>query len=178
MTLPKIFFYLNDLQLPKVVSTSLAYYGLKEVIGSKSNPIILKWSAELGLAKEYTTDSIPWCGLGMAKVVSDAGYTPVLKPLWALNWENFGTRINKNDAMLGDILTFKRTNGGHVGLYIAETKTTYFVLGSNQSDTHCITEIQKSRLHSVSRCKWLVAQPESVKKYFLNSSGKVSTNEI
>ena len=36
--------------------------------------------------------------------------------------------------MLGDILTFKRNGGGHVGLYVGEDKDCYHVLGGNQGN--------------------------------------------
>lgn len=177
-SLPSKFKYLNEIGvLPKVVRAALGYYGLKEVIGKANNPIIMQWAKDLGLEKIYTADSIAWCGLSQSIWVKEAGYTPVKDPLWALNWKNFGTSIAKKDAMLGDVLTFKRKGGGHVGLYVGESATTFFVLGGNQSDSVSITEIKKDRLQSVSRCPWSIAQPQSVKKYIISSTGKVSTNE-
>lgn len=176
--IPKKFNYLSSIvSPPKVIQIALNLLGIKEVVGAGNNPVILQWAKDLGLEKIYTADSIAWCGLTVAKVVKDAGYVPVKDPLWALNWKNFGTPISKNEAMLGDILTFKRPGGGHVGFYVGESATTFFVLGGNQGDSVSIIEISKSRLNSVSRCPWKIGQPVSVKKYIMSSSGNVSTNE-
>lgn len=176
--LPSKFKYLNEIGvLPKVIRTALGYYGLKETVGKANNPIIMQWAKDLGLEKVYTADSIPWCGLAIGIFVKEAGYNPVKDPLWALNWKNFGTPVNKNEAKLGDILTFKRSGGGHVGFYVGESATTFFVLGGNQSDSVSITEISKTRLHSVGRSPWKIGPPASVKKYIISSTGKVSTNE-
>lgn len=79
--------------------------------------------------------------------------------------------------MLGDILVFKRDGGGHVGFYVAEDKDYYHVLGGNQSDSVNITRIAKYRCVGIRRCDWKTAQPNAVKKYIVEASGKISTNE-
>ncbi len=62
-----------------------------------------------------------------------AGIDVVEKPLWALSWSNWGNPVS--EPMLGDILTFKRTGGGHVGIYVGEDLTHYHVLGGNQGNS-------------------------------------------
>ncbi len=79
--------------------------------------------------------------------------------------------------MLGDILTFKRDGGGHVGIYVGEDDECYHVLGGNQSNAMNVTRILKSRLHKARRTKWKVAQPVNVRKIQLTAKGKISTNE-
>jgi hypothetical protein len=79
--------------------------------------------------------------------------------------------------MLGDILTFKRNGGGHVGFYVGEDKECFHVLGGNQGNQMCVSRIAKARLHKARRTAWKVAQPKSVRKIQLSSSGVISTNE-
>ena len=135
----------------------------------------MSWAKDVGVDKIYTSDEIAWCGLFVAKVVLKAGFEVVKDPLWALNWSNFG--IKQSVAMLGDVLVFKRDGGGHVGFYIAEDKNYFHVLGGNQSNSVSITRIAKNRCVAIRRCNWKVSQPKEVKQYFVEASGKISTNE-
>ena len=160
----------------RVVVEAAKLIGTKEIIGNKHNPIILNWAKELGLDKVYTNDEIPWCGLFIAYVVFKAGFTPVKDPLWARNWSNFGNK--QTTAMLGDVLVFVRSGGGHVGLYVGEDDVCYHVLGGNQNNQVSITRIKKDRCISINRCTWRIKQPEAVQVYKYSSTGKsISENE-
>ena len=77
------------------------------------------------------------------------------------------------DKELG-IKTFE--GGGHVGIYIAEDKDCYHVLGGNQSDAVTITRISKKRCFGIRRPKYN-SQPEAVAQYLVSASGEVSKNE-
>jgi len=168
--------YLDEIKNPKIISEGWKLNGVKEIVGKNHNPVILGWAEKIGLGRVYTSDEIAWCGLFVAYVVYKAGYSSVINPLWAKNWLNFG--IKQVDAMLGDILIFTRPGGGgHVGFYVGEDATSYHVLGGNQNNSVSVARILKSRCIGIRRCDWKLAQPETVKKYFLNSSGNVSTNE-
>lgn len=160
---------------PNVIVEAVKLYGTKEIIGKEHSKEILDWAEDLGLKKVYTNDEIPWCGLFAAIVVKRAKFDPVQNPLWARNWNNFGTK--QNDAMLGDILVFSRESGGHVGFYVGEDKTCYHVLGGNQSNMVNTTRILKSRCIGIRRCQWKKAQPKNVRKIELESNGLISTNE-
>lgn len=125
----------------------------KKHIGTKEyskgdNPKILKWADLVGgqVKKDYTADSIPWCGLYVAYVFSQVGIEPIDKPLWALSWSNFGKKLS--EPAYGCVITFKRNGGGHVGFYMGEDSNYYFVLGGNQSDSVNMTKIAKSRVHA------------------------------
>lgn len=171
---------LNALKLiapPKMVREALALYGTLETPGTRDNPVIVQWSKETKTKDDnwYSKDSIPWCGLFMAVVAQRAGKEVPPNCLGAINWSAFG--IGVTVAMLGDVLVFTRKGGGHVGLYVGESKDSYFVLGGNQGDKVCITRILKSRIHSIRRPIYQIGTPESVKQYFYNNSGKASTNE-
>lgn len=118
------------------------------------------------------------CGLFLAEICKRAGLVTNLTPkesLWALNWSKFGTK--QPVAMLGDVLTFKRNGGGHVGLYVGEDDVCYHILGGNQSNMVNITRIEKSRLNSIRRTNWKLKQPINVRVIKLESNGIISKNE-
>jgi uncharacterized protein (TIGR02594 family) len=160
--------------LPKTISEGIKLLGTVETPGERNNPVIMSWSKEVGLAKSYSADSVPWCGLFAAVVAKRAGKDPVEAPLWARNWSKFGDA--SPTAGLGDVLVFIRDGGGHVGFYVAEDASAYHVLGGNQSDAVTITRIAKARCVSVRRPKYNV-KPDSVKPYIVAAEGSLSTNE-
>jgi uncharacterized protein (TIGR02594 family) len=174
--LPKQYAWLDDETGPKMLVEALKLYGTLEAPGSRDNPDIMEWAEELGLKRTYSHDSIPWCGLFAGIVAHRAGKEVVDSPLWALSWADFGDAVDKEDAELGDILTFKRNGGGHVGLYVGEDDNAFHVLGGNQSDSVCISRIAKSRLYKVRRPHYN-NKPENVRKIHLKSSGRLSENE-
>lgn len=160
---------------PKIILEAVKLLGVKEIVGPKHNSEILKWGKALGLGKIYTNDEIPWCGLFVGYVCLQAGKEIVSRPLWARDWLNWGT-IEKV-AMLGDILIFSRGTGGHVGFYVGEDSENYFVLGGNQSNEVNISRLSKARCIGIRRTPWKIAQPSNVRRIFLKSNGKISTNE-
>jgi hypothetical protein len=96
-------------------------------------------------------------------------------PLRAKEWLNFGTK--QEHAMLGDVLIFSRTGGGHVGIYVGEDTNCFHVLGGNQGDRVSIVRIDKTRCIGVRRTKWKISQPKNVRKLFLPDVGVISKNE-
>ncbi len=177
MNLPKEFEWLYKELGPRLLVEALKDYGLKETPGTANNPVIMKWAKDLGISW-YTGDSIPWCGLTMGAWAAHADYPyDKNKLLQAVSWANWGTKIAKDQAMLGDVLTFTRTGGGHVGLYIGEDADSFCVFGGNQGDAVGFTWIAKNRLNSVSRSPFKIGKPENVRKIQLKRSGALSTNE-
>jgi uncharacterized protein (TIGR02594 family) len=159
---------------PRILVQAVKLIGTKEIVGKAHNPIILDWAKQLGI-KAYTNDEIPWCGLFIAYCAHKAGVEVVDGPLWALNWAKYGTK--ESTPMLGDVLTFKRDGGGHVGLYVGEDRTHYHVLGGNQNNQVNVMRIAKTRLHQARRTAWKIAQPSNVRKIELSNKGIISTNE-
>jgi uncharacterized protein (TIGR02594 family) len=167
--------FLNTEKSPKLLVEAVKLIGIKEVVGKVHNPIIMSWAKDLDLQKIYTADEIPWCGLFIAYTCHKAGIDVVDKPLWALSWAKWGTKVT--EPMLGDILTFKRDGGGHVGIYVGEDKDCYHVLGGNQGNAVSVTRILKSRLYQARRTAWKIAQPANVRKVILTAKGAISQNE-
>jgi uncharacterized protein (TIGR02594 family) len=154
---------------------AVKHIGTKEIVGKQHNPTILSWAKALGLEKVYTNDEIPWCGLFVAYCAHAAGLDVVKHPLWALNWNKYGNVAKV--AMLGDVLTFTRNGGGHVGIYVGEDATHYHVLGGNQNNSVSVSRIAKDRLSQARRTAWKVAQPASVRVVHLAAKGVITTNE-
>lgn len=174
--LPARYDWLNKIGvLPKMISEALKEFGTQEVAGAGNSPKILAWAKEVGVQNEYTADAIPWCGLFMSVIAKRAGKIAPSHPLWALNWCAFGTPGNQ--PCLGDVLVFVRDGGGHVGLYVAEDKTAYHVLGGNESDQVMITRILKVRLHCVRRPEVKIAPAPSAKPFIMDGTGLISGNE-
>lgn len=174
--LPEAYAWLNAPELaplPRMVTEALEEFGVRETLGPADTPKIMEWARECGVAG-YDADAIPWCGLFMALVARRAGKVVPAGPLWALNWAKFGEPGGQPE--LGDVLVFVRPGGGHVGLYIGEGATTYYVLGGNQSDSVCITQIEKTRLHAVRQPPYR-AKPASARTYVLKGGSFVSVNE-
>lgn len=165
-------------QWPRTISEGLALLGVTEIVGKGSNKTIIAWRDELNAAgvkiAGYSDDDIPWCGLYAAIVAHRAGKRVVESPLWARNWQNFGTATN--EPSLGDVLVFIRKGGGHVGFYIGEDATHFHVLGGNQSNRVSIMRIEKDRCIAKRRPIY-TNKPESVRPYRLKAGGAVSTNE-
>lgn len=160
---------------PKMLVEALNLLGTKEIVGKKHNKTILAWAKEVGLENVYKADEIPWCGLFMAVVAQRADKEVPKDPLWALNWNKFGKQVD--EPMLGDVLTFQRKGGGHVGLYVYESPMYYGVLGGNQGNSVSVTAISKSRL-SQARRPLYNNQPANVRKIeFKAKLGDASQNE-
>lgn len=174
--LPKKYGWLANEPGPKMLVAALAEYGTFEGAGSANNPKILGWAREIGgdVAKVYTADSIPWCGLFVALCAKRAGKPLPASPLWARAWATWGEKSPR--ASLGDVLVFVRDGGGHVGLYVGEDATAYHVLGGNQSDGVTITRIAKARCIAARRF-YAVAEPANVRPVPMAASGPISTNE-
>jgi uncharacterized protein (TIGR02594 family) len=166
--------------LPRLTVAAGELLGTKETPGSGSNPVIMGWKSQLAaIGKDvagYTSDAVPWCGLGMGKIALDAGYRDEIPqhPLWALNWGDFG--VAAKQPCLGSILTFIRDSGGHVAQYLAEDQASYHVIGCNQSDSVTITRIAKSRLHACREPAYHV-RPDSARPFVVSPVGALSTNE-
>ncbi len=174
--LPPAYGWIDDMRpLPRMLEEARKLYGTFEVAGPDDNPVILGWAKEVGLAKDYIDDAIPWCGLFMAMVAKRAGKPVVEGPLWARNWANFAKPADK--AQLGDVLVFRRAQGsGHVGLYVGEDYGAYHVLGGNQSDGVTITRIARDRCIAIRRPAYRKA-PATAKPVHLAANGGLSTNE-
>lgn len=175
MRLPAQYSWLYNEKAPKMLLKALEFYGLKEVAGANNNPIIMGWAKQTGQSPFYNADSVPWCGLFMAFCAKEAGWKIPSVAVRASEWSTWGNPVTS--PMLGDVLVFTRTGGGHVGIYVGEDKDCYHVLGGNQGDSVSIIRIEKKRLNAARRASWIFNQPENVRVIQLAPTGAVSQNE-
>lgn len=162
---------------PRVLVQAISMLGVTEYPGPANNPTIMAWAKSLGLDKAYSADSIPWCGLGMAYIVSQAGFDPPVNPLWALNWQRFGNPVPGDMPMTGDIMVKTRKGGGHVTMYLAEDKTHYHCIGTNQSDMANVVRYPKEQFEFFRRCAWRANQPAQVRRIIVAPKGTLATKE-
>jgi uncharacterized protein (TIGR02594 family) len=177
MALPKKYAWLEEESGPRILKEFLKIYGTTEAKGTANNPTIMWWAKQIGLEKAYKNDAIAWCGLAMGYVAGQAGwdYAPRGNALWARNWLFWGNEPKV--PMLADVLVFKRGSGGHVGLYVAEDKECFHVLGGNTSDRVTIKRIVRNRLLGARRCPWRINQPANVRKIVTSPDGEITSNE-
>lgn len=121
--------------------------GIREKPGPDNNYIILDWATGLGIP--YKTDDIPWCGLFVAHCIGTTLSKEPLpaNPLGAQSWKRFGGPCTPQP---GAVLVFWREKPsswkGHVGFYVGEDTSGFYVLGGNQSDSVSIVRIAQDRL--------------------------------
>ncbi len=181
--LPVKYAWLEEIgTLPKLLASGLQYIGIKEIPGAKSNPVILDMARGLGVSDIYTNDDQSWCALFINHLIRINGKPPVdtkgdrynlLRAKWLANW---GAAVIHGEEKIGDLGIFERPGGGHVGIIIAETGSTFVILGGNQSNSVSFTEIAKTRLIAC-RNYYATNPPESVKQYHMDSTGQLSVNE-
>lgn len=172
--IPKQYSYLLSEPGPKMILEAIKLVGTLEAPGAPDNPVIIAWAKEANV-QGYTHDQIAWCGLFMSVVATRAQKIPPVGPLWALNWSKFGIKVT-DGPMLGDVLTFRRSGGGHVALYVGEDDLCYHILGGNQGDSVSFTRKEKEKLYAVRRPIYNV-QPANIRRIFLNDTGIISQNE-
>lgn len=176
LPLPAAYAWLGDYLAdghPAMTVEAVKLYGLREKPGAADNPIILGWAKETGITG-YVHDQTPWCGLFMAHCARAAGYALPVDPLWALNWGKFGAAVTV--PSFGDVLTFIRPGGGHVGIYIGEDDQAYHVVGGNQGDAVAFSRLEKARLRAARRPLYNMP-PKQVRPLRVAATGGLSSNE-
>jgi uncharacterized protein (TIGR02594 family) len=170
---------------PRMMAEAYRLLGVHEGNGRISNPVIMSWVDELKILRpsisRFTNDHLQaWCGLFAAHCAHHAGWELPVSPLWALDWGNFGKYSPV--ASFGDVLVFKRFNdlgkliGGHVGIYVGESATRFWVLGGNEGDAVRISPEPKSRLDTVRRPPYRTT-PLNVTPVVLSDDGSPQLSE-
>jgi len=114
----------------------MKFYGLREVPGVASNPLIIKWFKELGYPG-IQDDETAWCSLTVNIMAKNSGLEFTGK-LDARSWMKIGTEVI--EPHLGHIVIFWREKikgwKGHVALFAGynSTKNKIWCLGGNQNN--------------------------------------------
>ena len=128
------------------ISVALGEYGVKEIIGKKHNPRVLKYFKEIG-HDWVKDDETAWCS-AFANWVAKQANCKMSNKLNARSWLNIG--IKTDCPKIGDIVVFWRESHnswkGHVGFFVRETNNYIYVLGGNQRNQVNIKAYPKKRL--------------------------------
>lgn len=131
------------------------YYGVREVSGSESNPIISEWITRATEAV-YDDSLIAWCSIFVANMLWELDY-PTTMTLTARSWLEYGEIVEADNVCLGDIVILWRKSRhswqGHVGFYIRGDETHIWILGGNQSNSVNIQKYPKHRWLGYRRIK-------------------------
>lgn len=130
-----------------LIQKALSQYGVKEIMGTKDNPQIIKYFEALGYNGSKLHDETAWCSAFVNWVAKSLNYSYSGK-LNARSWLNIG--VSTANPQPGDIAILWRESPsswkGHVGFYIKETKRYVYILGGNQNNSVCIKAYPKSRV--------------------------------
>jgi uncharacterized protein (TIGR02594 family) len=130
----------------KAIELALSQVGIKEIVGRKHNPEVLKYFKETGQSW-VTTDEMAWCSAFANWICKKSGL-PYTGKLNARSWLKVGRKVDM--PKLGDIVVFWRESPqswkGHVAFFIRETKNWIYVLGGNQNNQVKISAYPKYRL--------------------------------
>lgn len=139
----------------KIYNTAKSYLGTSELRGDQHNPKILGFFKAVG-HDWVETDETAWCAAFAGAVLEECGYQGTGK-LNARSYLDWGTRVELEDAMLGDIVVFWRGRPdswkGHVAFYDSHDDEYIYVLGGNQSNSVNIAKYPIERLLGVQRLK-------------------------
>lgn len=164
--LPSKYAWLLQEGAPQLLVQALKLYGTREIVGKQHSPDIMSWLRELKFSW-IRDDETPWCGLALAIAAVRAGVATrnpeMPRAFW---WTGWGNPVAT--PMLGDVLVFSFS---HVGIYVGEDTTHYFVLGGNQANAYNISRFPKASLKAARRTPWKIAQPANVRRVWLTPQG-------
>ena len=160
---------------PIWLSVARMTLGIREVPGAANNPLLMQWAKDIGAPEWYDNDGLPWCSVYLNRLMlacqlplSGKGF----ELLRASSFMAWGSPLVL--PSFGCVMTFRRPEGNHVGLYIGENVTHYRILGGNQGNAVSETWIAKERLTAM---RWPTGTPAHEGRIWLNDSGAVSTDE-
>ncbi len=131
----------------KLLEIALSQYGIREIVGKRDNPEVLKYFDILGYDGARLKDETAWCSAYINWCAITAGL-PYSGKLTARSWLNVGTKVT--EPQLGDLVIFSRGNPkgwkGHVGVFIRKENGAIYTLGGNQGNQVNITPYTENRL--------------------------------
>lgn len=130
----------------KPFEIALSQYGIWEWLGKDHNPQVLKYFKEIG-HKWVKDDETAWCAAFVNWCLVKATKIQT-GSLAARSFLKYGVSTKK--PQLGDLVVFWRGSKdgaeGHVAFYIAETKSSVYVLGGNQNQQVNISAYSKTQV--------------------------------
>ena len=132
---------------PLLLRVARLCVGLAEVPGPASNPVIMRWAADLR-APAYGDDSVAWCAVAMNRWMLACNYPLSGTGYDLLRAKSFSTWGQPCEPVQGAVLVFSRPAGYHVGLYLGERTDAFSVLGGNTGNAVGATWIARDRLRA------------------------------
>jgi uncharacterized protein (TIGR02594 family) len=116
--------------------------GQREVLGPNDSTWLRRMWARLGASWLLGQ---PWCGGAVATWLASQGIKYPKDYFRAMAWADWGVPLDT--PVVGCVVVFKRTGGGHVGLVTGEDeKGRLLVLGGNQRDSVSIAPFDTDRV--------------------------------
>jgi uncharacterized protein (TIGR02594 family) len=164
---------------PAWLRAARAKLNTREAAGAANSATIMGWAKKLGtkaLGMAYNADSVPWCGVFVAICLAEDGLPTAPIAVRAKVWVTWGQNLAADRLAPGAVLVFERPGGGHVGFYVGEDPTHYYVLGGNQGDRVSIMRLEKARC--IAR-RWPAGRPVVGKPVKMTSTAGIlmSRNE-
>lgn len=147
------------------------HIGTREVPGAAHNSKIIGWLRRL--KAWWADDETPWCGVFVGHCLSAVNLPLPQNWFRAKAWATYGSNLRSTHVAPGAILVFARSGGGHVGFYVGEDASFFYVLGGNQSNSVNVMKLAKSRCIAI---RWPAGQPV-IGKPVRMTGGAVSDNE-
>ncbi|RKJ83779.1 TIGR02594 family protein [Aeromonas veronii] len=147
------------------------FLGLKEIKGSQHAQAILDmWKAiKRGGIKD---DETPWCAAFVGACLEQVGIQSTRFES-AKSYLDWGAKLNA--PVLGCVVVFTRTGGGHVGFVVGKSPAgNLLVLGGNQSDEVNIREFPLTR---VTGYRWPQGEPLPAGELPIGSPAGLSAGE-
>lgn len=131
---------------PDWITEGRKHVGLREIVGTKHNPMIVKFWKVLG--RPYKEDETPWCGGFVGYCIASAGLRLPSIPERAASWATWG---KATPAIPGAVGVKSRKGGNHVFFIIGETVDGryYKVLEGNANNMVRIGDILKTDVHAI-----------------------------
>lgn len=162
---------------PRWIVLARKYLGLREIKGSRHEPLIVKWWEAIGAP--FRDDETPWCGAFVGGVLREADLPIVSGGAGARSWLKLPVKLDR--PAVGSVVVFWRGSRdgtlGHVGFVVGQDRFgNLMVLGGNQGDEVCIKPFSRDRVLGY---RWPSTWPleERFNLPVLASDGRVSTNE-
>lgn len=132
---------------PAYITEARKHIGLREIVGTKHNPIILGFWKLLG--RPYKDDETPWCGGFVGYCIAKAGLALPDYPERAASWATWGKPCNP--VKVGAIGVKQRKGGNHVFFIIgqSENQRYWVVLEGNANNMVKIGRILKVETFAV-----------------------------
>ena len=147
------------------------HVGTAEVPGPRHNTKILGWLSKL--KAWWADDETPWCGAFVAHCMREADLSLPQHWMRAKAWADWGANLRASHVAPGAVLVFARQGGGHVGFYVGEDPSFYYVLGGNQANAVNVMKLAKARCIAI---RWPRGVPVTGSPVRM-TGGKVSTDE-